>query len=239
MTQQIIFFGKSKNKTRECFVNHFEKAISKIKENYTSINLDNLHLLIDNHKLILKKGTDQSTVFHKAVYSTFDNTDFFKTQFWIQYSELCLEILEILKKRTGYYKEWSIQRYPTIRFQYPCNISVFEFHRDTNYAHPLGEINCFYALNKCYETSALQVEKNLGFEDYEPLNLDPGQYALLNTSMYKHGDKINKTNKTRVSMDFRFIPNLRLDKENISPSRKKKLTSDSYFITESALKDLL
>lgn len=239
MTQQTIFISKSTNKRREYFVNHFEDAISKIKENNTFINLDNLHLFIDNHKLLLKKGTDQSTVFHKAIYSTFDNDDFFKTQFWINYSQLCLEILEILKRRTGYFKEWSIQRYPTIRLQYPGNVSVFEFHRDTNYAHPLGEINCFYALNKCYESSALQVEKNLGFEDYEPLNLDPGQYALLNTSIYKHGDKINKTKKTRVSMDFRFIPNLRLDNENISLSKKKKLTSDSYFITESALKDLL
>ena len=106
----------------------------------------------------------------------------------------------------------------TIRFQYH-NISVFEFHRDTNYAHPLGKL-IVSILNKCYKICP-QIEKNLGFEDYEPLNLDPGQYALLNTSMYKHGDKL--TNQTRVSMDFRFIPNLRPDKENISPSRKKNL----------------
>ena len=115
---------------------------------------------------------------------------------------------------------------------FPNNISVFEFHRDSNYSHPIGEINCFYALNKCLDSSALQVEKNLGFEDYLPLNLKAGQYALLNTSIYKHGDILYQTRKTRVSMDFRFIPRNLLN-ENKSPFTKGiKFTSDSYFIDE-------
>ena len=80
--------------------------------------------------------------------------------------DLSLEIVEILKNETGYLGEWAIQRYPTIRFQFPENVSVFEFHRDSNYSHPIGEINCFYALNECIDSSALHVEKNLGFEDY-------------------------------------------------------------------------
>ena len=43
-------------------------------------------------------------------------------------------------------------------------------------------------MNECINSSALHVEKNLGFEDYVPLNLKPGEYAILNTSIYKHGD---------------------------------------------------
>ncbi len=237
MTQQKIYFGKSSKKIKESFISHIKKAIFA---NELSINdkLENLHESFPNHKKLLKKGTDQSTIFHKAIYSTFDDKNFFLTDFWKSYSELSLEIVEILKNETGYFGEWAIQRYPTIRFQFPENVSVFEFHRDSNYSHPIGEINCFYAINKCINSSALQVEKNLGFEDYVPLNLNPGQYALLNTSIYKHGDFLNATNKTRISMDLRFIPNSKLTNENISLTKGIGFNSNSYFIKENDMRKI-
>tara|TARA_B100000941_G_C28460014_1_gene530193 strand:+ start:109 stop:828 length:720 start_codon:yes stop_codon:yes gene_type:complete len=237
MTQQKIYFGISSKKIKESFISHIKKAIFA---NELSINdkLENLHESFPNHKKLLKKGTDQSTIFHKAIYSTFDDKNFFLTDFWKSYSELSLEIVEILKNETGYFGEWAIQRYPTIRFQFPENVSVFEFHRDSNYSHPIGEINCFYAINKCINSSALQVEKNLGFEDYVPLNLNPGQYALLNTSIYKHGDFLNVTNKTRISMDLRFIPNSKLTNENISLTKGIGFNSNSYFIKENDMRKI-
>ena len=237
MTQQKIYFGKSSKKIKESFISHIKKAIFA---NELSINdkLENLHESFPNHKKLLKKGTDQSTIFHRAIYSTFDDKNFFLTDFWKSYSELSLEIVEILKNETGYFGEWAIQRYPTIRFQFPENVSVFEFHRDSNYSHPIGEINCFYAINKCINSSALQVEKNLGFEDYVPLNLNPGQYALLNTSIYKHGDFLNATNKTRISMDLRFIPNSKLINENISLTKGIGFNSNSYFIKETDMRKI-
>lgn len=237
MTQQKIYFGISSKKIKESFISHIKKAIFA---NELSINdkLENLHESFPNHKKLLKKGTDQSTIFHRAIYSTFDDKNFFLTDFWKSYSELSLEIVEILKNETGYFGEWAIQRYPTIRFQFPENVSVFEFHRDSNYSHPIGEINCFYAINKCINSSALQVEKNLGFEDYVPLNLNPGQYALLNTSIYKHGDFLNVTNKTRISMDLRFIPNSKLTNENISLTKGIGFNSNSYFIKENDMRKI-
>ena len=237
MTQQKIYFGKSSKKIKESFISHIKKAIFA---NELSINdkLENLHESFPNHKKLLKKGTDQSTIFHRAIYSTFDDKNFFLTDFWKSYSELSLEIVEILKNETGYFGEWAIQRYPTIRIQFPKNVSVFEFHRDSNYSHPIGEINCFYAINKCINSSALQVEKNLGFEDYVPLNLNPGQYALLNTSIYKHGDFLNATNKTRISMDLRFIPNSKLTNENISLTKGIGFNSNSYFIKENDMRKI-
>ena len=67
--------------------------------------------------------------------------------------------------------------------------------------------------------------------------MKPGEYAILNTSIYKHGDFINKTGKTRVSMDFRFIPNIFLSNDVSSLTKKIKLTSDSYFINEIEMKN--
>ena len=238
MTQQKIYFGKSSEEIRESFISHIKKAIFSYKSSKNDLNLDTLHELFEDHQILLKNGTDQSTIFHKAIYSTFDDPNYFSSDFWKSYRKLSLEIVKKLKNKTGYIGEWAIQRYPTIRLQFPKNVSVFEFHRDSNYSHPIGEINCFYAINKCFNSSALQVEKNLGFEDYAPLNLNPGQYALLNTSIYKHGDLMNETNKTRISMDLRFIPNSKLTDDNISLTKGIRFSTNSYFILEKEMKAL-
>lgn len=238
MTQQNIYFGKSSDEIREAFTSHIKKALfsNVLSENLS--RLEDLHEIFEDHQKLLMKGTDQSTIFHRKIYSTFDDPNYFLSEFWKSYRKLSLEIVNILKNQTGYFGEWAIQRYPTIRLQFPKNVSVFEFHRDSNYSHPIGEINCFYAINKCFNTSALQVEKNLGFEDYVPLNLKPGQYALLNTSIYKHGDLLNETKKTRISMDLRFIPNSKLNSEKLSLTKGVRFNSNSYFIKEKEMQEL-
>ena len=236
--QQNISIYKSSEAIRKSFILHLKEAILKdvlIKDEF---DLDNLHNNWINEKDLLKKGTDQATLFHKAIYSTFDHADYFSTEFWNSYKELSLEVVDKLKTETGYFGDWAIQRFPTIRVQFPNNLSVFEFHRDSDYSHPIGEINCFYAVNECFNSSALQVEKNLGFEDYEPLNLKSGEYAILNTSIFKHGDLLNKSMKTRVSMDFRFIPEEQLINSKSSLTKSIKFSSDSYFIKEKEIVNL-
>ena len=235
MTQQKIIYGKCSPKIRDSFSNHVKKAILKFNLENDDFELSNIHNLLKDNSL-LKKGTDQATILHKAVYSTFDDTNYFFSDFWFSYCEFCLKIVEKLKKETGFMGEWAIQRFPTIRFHFPNNVSVFEFHRDSNYSHPIGEMNCFYAFNECLNSSALQVEKNLGFEDYVPLNLKQGEYAILNTSIFKHGDILNETNSTRVSMDFRFIPNKLLNNNNISLTKGIRFDTDSYFIKSREMK---
>ena len=161
MAQQNIKIIKSSDKIKESFISHFKKAFSSIVLINKNFELDNLHNLLIDEKNLLQKGTDQSTLFHKAIYSTFDKPSFFLSDFWQNYRVLSLEIVDKLKNETCYFGEWAIQRYPTIRFHFPDNVSVFEFHRDSNYLHPIGEINCFYALNECINSSALHIEKNL------------------------------------------------------------------------------
>ncbi len=236
MTQQNIYYGESSKLIRESFISHIKNSIIKNNQSKSFLNLEDLHEIFEEHQELLQKGTDQSTIFHKAIYSSFDDPNYCFTEFCVNYRKLSLEVLVILKDQTGYKGEWAIQRFPTIRIQFPNNLSVFEFHRDSNYSHPIGEINCFYAINNCYKSSALQVERNLGFEDYVPLNLNPGQYALLNTSIYKHGDILNETKKTRISMDFRFIPISKLTEGRISLTKGIEFNTNSYFIRESEIK---
>ena len=149
MTQQYVYINKSPKIINDIFISHIKNCFINDNIVEKDFELDNIQNFFTPKKGILKKCTDQSTLLHKSIYSTFDKPNFFKTDFWKSYKELCLEIVDRLKNDTGYFGEWAIQRYPTIRIQFPNNRSVFEFHRDSDYSHPLGEINCFYAINEC------------------------------------------------------------------------------------------
>jgi len=177
----------------------------------------------------LQRENDQYTPFHQAIYKSFDTND--GLEIISSYRELCKEWLFDL---ISYYKieKWAIQRFPNIRFQVPNNVSVFEFHMDSTYHHPLGEINHFIGINHCKSSACLHIEKNLGWEDYEPLELEAHQSAIINTSIFKHGDFQNNENYTRVSSDFRAIPQDVLARQKTLPTMdsNKVFSIDDYFI---------
>ena len=242
MTKQNIQIYRSSKLIHNIFYDYFLKQTllvldSSDKNKFN--NLDNLHEYLDGKypiKKFLQKGTDQKTPIHSAIYNSFDKSGFLSSNFYKSYQNLQLTILNVLKKECDSDQTWACQRWPTIRIQFPMNVSVFEFHRDSDYKHPLGEINCFYAINTCKDSSALQVEENLGHDNFKPLNLKAGEYALLNTSIFKHGDIQNTTGKTRVSMDFRFIPENLLINDNTSLTTGRSFSTDSYFTSENELK---
>ena len=104
MTKQNIFLGKSTNDIKNAFITHFKNSISSstlLKKNY---ELDYLHFGLSDKNLLVK-GTDQSTLFHKAIYSTFDKSNYLSTEFYRKYRELCLEVLEKIKKISEFYGE--------------------------------------------------------------------------------------------------------------------------------------
>lgn len=151
----------------------------------------------------LSKGTDQATPIHKFVYREFDKD--LDSPLVYSYRLLAKEWVSSLSS-TYHIDAWAVQRFPSLRVHFPDNISVFEFHRDSDYRHPLGELNHFLSLTSCFESAALQVEKNLGWNDFSPLNLNIGESAILNTSIFRHGDYLNEEGYTRLSIDFRAIP---------------------------------
>ena len=187
-------------------------------------------LLSDSSKLVLQSGTDQKTPIHKAVYRDFDRKG--ESALLPFYYNLVRKLACALREEYDIF-EWAVQRYPSLRVQYPSNVSVFEHHIDYDYFHPRGEINHFLAITDCIDDSALWVEENLGWNNFKPLNLKKGHYAVLNTSVFKHGDKINTTGETRLSCDFRFIPLHVLEanhRDNVSITAGKKFTTEDYYI---------
>jgi hypothetical protein len=202
--------------------------------NCTCIEDIHKHVKIDK----LRKGTDQSTVLHRLVYDDFDRQE--ESTTLPHYYSLLIEWLALLRLQYQIY-DWALQRYPSVRFQLPNNISVFEFHRDSTYNHPYGEINHFLSITRSIGSAALHIEEHLGWEDYAPLELERCQSAILNTSIFKHGDIRNVEEYTRVSMDFRAIPYKCLEEgiHRRSLSKVMLLNTTEYFIASAELEKML
>lgn len=182
---------------------------------------------------VLKHGTDQRTPIHKEVYAEYDRD---RSELKDSYRDLQREWVGELRKRYSI-EEWAVQRFPSLRVHFPNNVSVFEFHRDSDYEHPLGEINHFLSINRSHCSAALHIEEELGWSNYVPLELDPGQSAIINTSIFKHGDFENHEGYTRVSIDFRAIPVEALERHGSrrSITKGKSFDCDDYFISSCAL----
>jgi len=204
----------------------FANELRALFEDKFQVSPENLHLY-HNQAELLTYGSDQHTPFHKYLYTQFDN----------EYSSVVSSYRSMAEKLALSFdfdfdgNGVCIQKYPTLRIQFPGNISVFEFHRDSDYNHPLGETNFFLAITKCHQSSALHVEQHLGWSDYTPLNLEIGCIAALNTSIYKHGDIPNQEGYTRVSVDFRIIPYSVIKELNpqTSLTSGRLFNSDDYF----------
>lgn len=211
--------------------NHYVQSFQKYILDSVSSSLSWSQFISSiSHTERLAKSTDQSTTFHKALYSGFDTSSFSSSDFYQSYLSCIQSIYSNFVSHLVPSHLCAVQRFPTFRFHFPGNISVFEFHRDSDYSHPLSEINCFVALTDCVDSSALQIERHLGCDDFYPLNLRSGQVAILNTSIFRHGDVVNTTDSTRVSFDFRFVPISSLSVSSVSLSSKRKFSLDSYFM---------
>jgi len=217
-------------KLSSLFEEHFAK-------HFNSSSLAEIHHSIPEQSL-LTAGTDQATAFHKSIYSEFDKS--INSPIVACYYHLCIEWIDLLNTIDQF--DWAVQRYPSVRIHLPHNLSVFEFHRDNDYNHPLGEINHFLSLTGSSKTASLFVEQTLGWEDYAPLELSSGESAILNTSIFKHGDYINEEGYTRVSLDFRAIP-VHVLQSHATPkttiSKAKRLDISDYYILDKDVYSLL
>jgi len=203
------------------------RALAKIFEHFLAYtfgvkSLESIHLSQDYELLIY--GTDQRTELHKKLYSEFDSGN--TSSVVLHYNRFIYKCAKDLFNRTGI-NRWAFQRFPSLRVQFPGNVSVFEFHRDSDYNHPIGELNHFLSVTTSHQTSALWVEQNLGWGDYKPLNLRKGEMAILDTSVFRHGDKLNNEGHTRVSIDFRALPLEALNELGSKESISAKLRFDT------------
>ena len=188
---------------------HINKLdFDKSKFNFTPFlqelfNLEDLYKLHEQqtkeYEVFNKFGEDSNTEFHEKFYK------YLKSENGIQIKEAYEKFIkEVIFPYLGLNKAL-VQQFPTIRFQLPNNIAVARKHIDSEF-HPMGEINFSYAFTDMFDSNTIWIEKMPRSENYVPIKMLSGECSSFNANLCTHYNKINKTGKTRISMDFRILP---------------------------------
>jgi len=118
--------------------------------------------------------------------------------------ETYLGLLQKLKE-THFDEDLYFQRIPSFRVHLPGNAAVATPHRDTDGDHSPREVNVYLPVTRAYGTNTLWTESELDKQDFAPLVADPGELIVWNGANLLHHNKVNDTEQTRVSIDFRLI----------------------------------
>ena len=186
----------------------FRDVIAKILE-CEDRDLSLLHTTIPGSEdaAILTVAHDQCLVFHRMYYQ---NPLMYKV----------LELYEDMIKNyiAPMFKEDVIvyQKRPTFRVQLPNNTAVPSdlggdptrpgLHRDSDFNHPLGEINFWVPFTKTLPDNTVWTESEVDKGDFHPILTDNGNMLRFYGNQVMHYNHVNKCGATRVSFDFRVIP---------------------------------
>ena len=164
--------------------------------------------------------TDQLTIYHKKFYNESKNTKFYDI-----YKHF---ISEFIQPIIG--EEILYQKIPTFRVHQPSNLAVAAFHRDSDYSHSEHEVNFYLPLTKAWGNNTIWTETERDKKDFQPIEAEVGDVWMWNGANLLHGNKINDTGKSRVSVDFRILPLSKYKKnERTSITNKTKMTIGEYW----------
>jgi ectoine hydroxylase-related dioxygenase (phytanoyl-CoA dioxygenase family) len=164
-----------------------------------ALEVEDLSFVNDTVELFSREK-DQNTVYHKKYY------DWSRTDEFIQlYDNFVKMVIKPL-----YSEQIVYQAIPTFRVAYPDNIAVGEFHkdkfyRDINWATDVDEDNFYLPFTNTFDTNTIWVESKEDKGDFAPMECTYGELIQWDGSNLMHGNKINKTGKTRISVDFRVM----------------------------------
>lgn len=157
--------------------------------------IDELSQAHTHHQFeLLKRENDQKTPFHKMYY---DNFNVIKP---IYEDLIRYHIVPIFGEAVVY------QKIPTFRIQIPNNVGVGEWHKDKQYNHNVCEVNFFLPFTKAWDTNTIWTESEEDKGDFTPIVSEYGEFVQWEGVRLTHGNKINQTEASRVSVDFRIIP---------------------------------
>ena len=98
--------------------------------------------------------------------------------------------------------------FPCARVQQPSSFHTIQCHVDSMYGHGPCSVNCWLPLTKldARGRNSLHVESAPGKEDFEPIRADVGEIRVFDGSACAHYTVANACDETRVSLDFRVVP---------------------------------
>ena len=154
-------------------------------------------------KLDLEAGGDTQTSLHARFYEKLNSKGG-----WPELEEIYTNFLR--EKVCCLFEDSSfmVQRCPNIRFSRPGAKAVYTWHSDGDerHGHPPGEINIYLPITRSYGPASIWVESLPGLGDFQPVDLEHGQFLMAYLNRLRHGNVTNTTGETRVSLDFRIVP---------------------------------
>lgn len=154
---------------------------------------------------VATRETDQSTDYHKRFYEAFEAIE-------PAYRELARTVLGADAER--HY----IQRVPTFRVHLRNSLAVGDWHRDSDFGHDPSEVNYWVPLTRAYGNNTVWIDK-------EPVHAEYGDVIVFDGANSWHGNVVNDTDISRVSMDFRTIP-----RDKYRPNDKKSVSFGMPFL---------
>jgi hypothetical protein len=193
-----------------------EFDFQKRLENLFSVN--DLASIKSNYELF-ERANDQSTNYH-SIYYNWARTD----EFINLYDSFIAKVIQPI-----YTEKIVYQAIPTFRICLPNNIAVGEYHKDKKYrdeswASKVKEFNYFLPFTDAFDTNTIWVESEEDKGDYAPMNCAYGECIQWDGSNLSHGNELNITGKTRVSVDFRVIA-----ESNYIPSNSGSINTNIVF----------
>jgi hypothetical protein len=188
---------------------NFRKLIEEVIEDE---NLEQLHQVKQYDTFEVRK--ESRTIWHPKYYSKFNSNI---QQTYIQF------LSDVIKPHFGW-KYMVFQKIPTFRIHLHGNVSVGGWHKDRDYNHTEGEINCWLPFTDAFGTNTIWIESEEDRGDYQSYDVKYGEVLIFDGVNLLHGNKTNEENITRVSFDFRVV-----DENNFSPSDKSSLNNPTQF----------
>jgi len=155
---------------------------------------------------LFKRINDQSSMWHKMFYN--------QIRIDSRFNDIYMRFLKEYVKPRYNGEEIIYQKIPTFRVHLLDNISVGEFHKDKSYrntewAERVQEVNYFLPFTKAYGTNTIWTETQEDLGDFQEIRADYGECVEWSATNLTHGNKVNRTSISRVSIDFRVIPKSR------------------------------
>lgn len=161
-----------------------------VREHLNVYDLSRLHELIEA-TAVFDRQHDQSTWAHRRFYEI--GGGFHET-----YRSFIRDFVAPL-----FGEPVVFQKMPTFRVHLPGNVAVGEFHRDSDYNHSPAAVNLWIPLTETWGNNSVWIEQD---DEMTAPALVPGQVLVFDGVGLYHGNKVNDTDRTRVSFDVRVVP---------------------------------
>jgi hypothetical protein len=231
------------------FINNFLtefKIFFKKFYNYDN-NIDELHKILESNLLsdedkeyhssikILGKN-DRNSIFNKQYHHYIDNNSSFNQTYFNFINNYIKPLFPNEEKLV-------IQKTPNLRISFPNltaigkreeeNDDIVGLHKDSDFGHHFEEVNIIIPITNMYDSNSVyfepQINSNKNFDEYINMKINVDQFFVGKLNKLRHYNKINKTNKTRISLDLRIIPYSKYI-ENLKDFEGTKFEVGKYFI---------